>query len=182
MVSNFKCIYFSILFRFNSFGSINMYWSNYYWNKCFSFNSNWLSIFGWGFDIILSINCNYRCRFCANFFNFMLKDWSICFWNRFKGNICLISNFKCINLFILTNVDFSFNCSWIFDLLNWNEYIIGYHYLFMGFVGWLIKFSININCSSFNSWFSNSNWFINKDWFVFFWYNFQWNISFISNF
>lgn len=182
MISNFECINISILFRFNSFGSINMDWSNYYWNECFSFNSNWFSIFRWSFNIILSIYCNNWCRFCANFFNFILKDWSICFWNRFKRDVSLISNFKCINFFILSYVDFSFDSIWFFYLLNWNVNIISDHNLLMSFISWLIKVSINIDCSRLNSLFSNSNWFINEDWFVFFWNNFQWNIGFFSNF
>jgi hypothetical protein len=162
-----------------------MNWSRYHWNVCFSFNSDWLSVFTvfkFSWYVIFSIDCYYWSRLLTYFLDFMLKDWSISFRNNFERNICFRSNFKCLYFFILIDFNFSFDCCRIFDLMNWNIDSATDQNLFMSFISnWLVKFSININSSLFNCFFISSNRFIYKDWLIYFWHTFQWNIISFSN-
>lgn len=125
-----------------------MDWSRYHRYIGLSLNSNWFCVFRFSWYVIFSVYCKYWCRFLANFFNFMLKDWSISFWNNFKWNICFRSNFKSIDFTILIDKNFTFDCGWIFHLMNWNVNNTGNYNLLMSLIcDWLIKFSINIDCS-----------------------------------
>lgn len=173
MISNFKSIYSSFLFRFNRRWSINMNWSNYNRNVCLSFNSNCFDIFSFSWYIVFSVNCKYRCRFLNNLLNFMLKDWSICFWNNLKRNISFISNFECRYFSYLIYNNFLFDWILIFNLIYRNVYHVSNNNLLMSLINdRLVKLSINFYRSRMNSFLSYRNGFINKDWLVCFWYNF----------
>lgn len=92
------------------------------------------------------------------------------------------TDFKCVNMVILVNNNFSFDCIIRFWNMNWNiDYSTNNNLLVRFICNWFVKFSINSDSSSSHCITSYGNRFIRKDCLVSFRNNFKWNVCILAN-
>jgi len=110
--TNFKSIDMSFIFRYDSFGSINIFWCCVDWNISFSFNNDWLDIFTFNWYKMTSIDLNHRWISFFNWSYFVVEYISVNLRNSNKWDVSFISNFKSINLLVCNN--------WSADIFIWS--------------------------------------------------------------